>query len=92
MKRRKKMKGQFRATNMSRAARQAARFNGLATVGRYEIVNHASIRDYQTDADLLDIVVIRAYSPAGIKVVDITAGDIYMMEVEYRDAPMARIS
>jgi len=86
------MKGQFSAQNASRSVRQAAKFNGLATMGSFDVVSHVSIRDRSVDADLMDRVAIRAYSPTGKKVVDITADDLYTMQVEYQDAPMARIS
>ena len=86
------MTGQFSATNMSYAARQAAKAGGLARVGSFDIVSQARIVDPEFDAALMDTVVIRAYSPSGLKVVDITAGNIYMHESEYQDAPAARIS
>jgi len=86
------MAGQFRASNMSRAARQAAKFNGLATVGSYDILSHVTIYDPEHQADLMDTIVIRAYSPSGRKSVDITADHIYTMEALYQDAPMARIA
>jgi hypothetical protein len=84
----------FNAIHMSKSARQAARFNGLSTVAKYEIL------DYQTKVfdvaqpgfdEKAAIVVIRAYSKSGRKSVDITAGDIFMMESEYQEAPMARV-
>ena len=85
------MKGQFSGKNMSFAARQAAKLAGLATVGSYDVLSHVSIRGEEIDNDLLDVVIIRAYSPAGKKVVDITAGDIYVHKTMYQDAPAARI-
>ena len=85
------MQGQFSAQNMSRAARQAARYRGLSTVGSYDILSHTKIVDGTDDANKEGVVVIRAYSPAGAKVADITAGDIYMMETMYQEAPLARV-
>lgn len=82
------MKGQFSAKSMPFAVRQAARSNGLATVGSYDIVNHVRIVDEEFD---VDIVVIRAYSPAGIKSVDITAGDLFHFETLDQDASPARV-
>ena len=85
------MKGEFSAQNLSRAARQAIKLNGLATVGSFDLVNHVTVNDPILDADKLDVVVMRAYSPAGTKSVDITGGNIYLCASEYDDAPMARI-
>ena len=85
------MKGEFSAQNLSRAARQAVKLNGLATVGSYDLVNHVTVNDPILDADNLYTVVVRAYSPAGAKSVDITAGDIYMCASEYQEAPAARV-
>lgn len=84
----------FNARNMSKAARQAAKFNGLSTVAKFEILDSQTrIFDInQADFDeLAATVVIRAYSASGKKSVDITAGDIFMMESEYQEAPMARV-
>lgn len=85
------MKGQFRASNLPYAARQAARANGLATVGSYDILSHVRIVDEELDADKMQIATIRAYSPAGTKSVDIIAGDIFCFETLYQDAPAARV-
>jgi len=85
------MQGQFSARSMSRAARQAAKYRGLGTVGSYDIVSHAKIVNGADDAGKEGVVTIRAYSPAGTKTVDITAGDIYMMETMYQEAPLARV-
>lgn len=84
----------FSANNMSKAARQAARFNGLSTVAKFEILdNQTRVFDInQPDfTEKAAAVVIRAYSKSGKKSVDITAGDIFMMESEYQEAPMARV-
>lgn len=86
------MKGQFSASDMSRVARQAAKFRGLSTVGSYDVVSNVVIVDPDRDVDLYDVVVIRAYSPSGSKVVDITADDIYTMATMYQEAPMARLA
>lgn len=86
------MKGQFSAHNMPYAARQAARANGLARVGSYDIVNNVRIVDEEYDAAKSNIVTIRAYSPAGTKAVDITAGQMFHYETLDHDAPAARIS
>lgn len=85
------MKGQFSASNMSLAARQAAKAEGLAMVDSYDVLSHISIRDEDVDNDLLDVVVIRAYSPKGRKSVDLTAGQIYFYKAVYQDAPAARV-
>jgi hypothetical protein len=86
------MKGQFRASNMSFAARQAAKMAGLSRVGSFDILSQVRIVDEEINATLLDTIVIRAYSPGGRKSVDITAGDIYTHETMYQDAPAARVS
>ena len=86
------MKGQFSASSLSRAARQAIKMNGLATVSRYDLVNHVTVNDPILDARFLDVVVIRAYSPSTSKQVEVTAGDIYLCASEYQEAPMARVA
>lgn len=81
----------FLANNISKAARQAAKYNGLANVARFEVVSNIRIVDELDLAEKCATVVIRAYSKSGQKSVKITAGNLYMMETQYQDAPMARI-
>lgn len=79
----------FNGKNMSKAARQAAKAQGLNEVGKYEVVCNYRMINY--DDPKGHVIVIRAYSPMGNKIVDITAEQIYYFESVMQDAPMARV-
>jgi hypothetical protein len=79
----------FNGKNMSKAARQAAKAQGLSKVGKYEVISNYQMIDY--DDPKGNVIVIRAYSPMGNKVVDITAEQVYYFKSVMQDAPMARV-
>jgi len=83
------MKGQFHASNLSTAARRAIHAAGMSTVGSYDAIGRYNPLGTVDDPDATNVV-LRAYSPAGAKTVDVTAAEIYRHAYDLF-APKARV-
>jgi len=81
----------FAGKHLSAAARRAALAHGLSTVGQFEALNLQQPAILNDDDAGFEVVVVRAYSPGGKKVVDVTAGDIFYYSTVLADAPMCRV-
>jgi len=89
------MKGQFRANNLSNAARRAIWAQGMKSVYSYDIVSDCVIRSEEKfyESPHTDRTVIVAYTRKGKKTATVSAGDLWWYDScnSHQTMPMARI-